>query len=96
MRLLLITLNEIPFNSLPHIRTKDNVDMDNNMVDNMGSTAVDVDSNMAGNSMDNMVLVLALDMGMGMGSGYMVVFHLQDLQTQHRQDHFAINVVLQN
>jgi len=94
MRLLLITLNEILFNSLPHIRTKGNVDMDNNMVDNMGSTAVDVDSNMAGNSMDNMVLVLAL--GMGMGSGYMVVFHLQDLQTQHCHDHFVINVVLQN
>ncbi|MCM3100190.1 hypothetical protein [Priestia megaterium] len=43
--------------------------MDNNMVGNM---AVDVDSNMAGNSMDNMVLVL------DMGSGYMVVFHLQE------------------
>lgn len=69
MRLLLITMNEILFNSLPHIRTKGNVDMDNNMVDNM---AVDVDSNMAGNSMDNMVLVL------DMGSGYMAVFHLQE------------------
>jgi hypothetical protein len=69
MRLLLITMNEILFNSLPHIRTKGNVDMDNNMVGNM---AVDVDSNMAGNSMDNMVLVL------DMGSGYMVVFHLQE------------------
>jgi len=62
-------MNEILFNSLPHIRTKGNVDMDNNMVGNM---AVDVDSNMAGNSMDNMVLVL------DMGSGYMVVFHLQE------------------
>ncbi|MBD8848080.1 hypothetical protein [Priestia megaterium] len=46
--------------------------MDNNMVDNMGNMAVDVDSNMTGNSMDNMVLVL------DMGSGYMVVFHLQE------------------
>ncbi|MFL0499135.1 hypothetical protein [Priestia megaterium] len=46
--------------------------MDNNMVDNMGNMAVD--SNMAGNSMDNMVWVLVLDMG----SGYMVVFHLQE------------------
>ena len=72
MRLLLITMNEILFNSLPHIRAKGNVDMDNNMVDNMGNMAVDVDSNMAGNSMDNMVLVL------DMGSGYMVVFHLQE------------------
>jgi len=72
MRLLLITMNEILFNSLPHIRTKGNVDMDNNMVDNMGNMAVD--SNMAGNSMDNMVWVLVLDMG----SGYMVVFHLQE------------------
>ena len=87
MRLLLITMNEILFNSLRHIRTKGNMDMDNNMVGNM---AVDVDSNMAGNSMDNMVLVL------DMGSGYMVVFHLQDLQTQHRHDHFATKVVLQN
>ncbi|KRF47273.1 hypothetical protein ASG98_17165 [Bacillus sp. Soil531] len=65
-------MNEILFNSLPHIRTKGNVDMDNNMVDNMGNMAVDVDSNMTGNSMDNMVLVL------DMGSGYMVVFHLQE------------------
>ena len=73
MRLLLITINEILFNSLPHIRTKGNVDMDNNMVGNM---AVDVDSNMAGNSMDNMVLVLVLVLDMG--SGYMVVFHLQE------------------
>jgi len=72
MRLLLITMNEILFNSLPHIRTKGNVDMDNNMVDNMGNMAVDVDSNMAGNGMDNMVLVL------DMGSGYMAVFHLQE------------------
>ncbi|WP_178390331.1 hypothetical protein [Priestia megaterium] len=47
--------------------------MDNNMVGNM---AVDVDSNMAGNSMDNMVLVLVLVLDMG--SGYMVVFHLQE------------------
>ena len=86
MRLLLITMNEILFNSLPHIRAKGNVDMDNNMVDNTGN--MDVDSN----SMDNMVLVLALDMG----SGYMVVFHLQDLQTQHRHDHLAPKVVLQN
>ena len=86
MRLLLITMNKILFNSLPHIRAKGNVDMDNNMVDNTGN--MDVDSN----SMDNMVLVLALDMG----SGYMVVFHLQDLQTQHCHDHFVINVVLQN
>lgn len=80
MRLLLITMNEILFNNLRHIRTKGNMDMDNNMVDNM---AVDVDSNMVGNSMDNMVLVSALDMG----NGYMVVFHPQGLQTQ---------VVLQN
>ena len=72
MRLLLITMNEILFNSLPHIRTKGNVDMDNNMVDNMGNMAVD--SNIAGNSMDNMVWVLVLDMG----SGYMAVFHLQE------------------
>ncbi|WP_175415549.1 hypothetical protein [Priestia megaterium] len=59
--------------------------MDNNMVDNTDNMAVDVDSNMMGNSMDNMVLVLvsALDMG----NGYMVVFHPQGLQTQ---------VVLQN
>ena len=90
MRLLLITMNEILFNSLPHIRAKGNVDMDNNMVDNTGN--MDVDSNSMDNSMDNMVLVLALDMG----SGYMVVFHLQDLQTQHRQDHLAPKVVLQN
>jgi len=90
MRLLLITMNEILFNSLPHIHAKGNVDMDNNMVDNTGN--MDVDSNSMDNSMDNMVLVLALDMG----SGYMVVFHLQDLQTQHRQDHLAPKVVLQN
>ncbi|SFH62173.1 hypothetical protein SAMN04487776_1453 [Priestia megaterium] len=88
MRLLLITMNEILFNSLPHIRAKGNVDMDNNMVDNTGNMGVDVDSN----SMDNMVLVLVLDMG----SDYMVVFHLQDLQTQHRHDHLAPKVVLQN
>ncbi|MFE0565542.1 hypothetical protein ACFW1D_24000 [Priestia megaterium] len=62
--------------------------MDNNMVDNTGNMAVGVDSN----SMDNMVLVLALDMG----SGYMVVFHLPDLQTQHHHDYFATKVVLQN
>jgi hypothetical protein len=86
MRLLLITMNEILFNSLPHIRAKGNVDMDNNMGDNTGNMDVDVDSN----SMDNMVLVL------DMGSGYMVVFHLQDLQTQHHHDHFAPKVVLQN
>ena len=79
MRLLLITMNEILFNNLRHIRTKGNMDMDNN-TDNM---AVDVDSNMVGNSMDNMVLVSALDMG----NGYMVVFRPQGLQTQ---------VVLQN
>ena len=90
MRLLLITMNEILFNSLPHIRAKGNVDMDNNMVDNTGNMDVDADSNSVDNSMDNMVL--ALDMG----SGYMVVFHLQDLQTQHRQDHLAPKVVLQN
>ena len=84
MRLLLITMNEILFNSLPHIRAKGNVDMDNNIVDNTGNMDVDVDSN----SMDNMVL--------DMGSGYMVVFHLQDLQTQHRHDHLAPKVVLQN
>lgn len=77
MRLLLITMNEILFNSLRHIRTKGNMDMDNNMV---------------GNSMDNMVVVSALDMG----NGYMVVFHLQDLQNQHRHNHFATKVVLQN
>ncbi|MHC5534618.1 hypothetical protein [Priestia megaterium] len=86
MRLLLITMNEILFNSLPHIRAKGNVDMDNNMGDNTGNMDVDVDSN----SMDNMVLVL------DMGSGYMVVFHLQDLQTQHRHNHLAPKVVLQN
>ncbi|MFE4030406.1 hypothetical protein ACFX4N_30185 [Priestia sp. YIM B13551] len=57
--------------------------MDNNMVDNTDNMAVDVDSNMVGNGMDNMVLVSALDMG----NGYMVVFHPQGLQTQ---------VVLQN
>jgi len=51
---------------------------------------VDVDNNSMGNSMDNMVLVL------DMGSGYMVVFHLQNLQTQHRHDHLAPKVVLQN
>ncbi|MED3979624.1 hypothetical protein [Priestia megaterium] len=62
--------------------------MDNNMVDSTGNMAVD--SNSVGNNMDNMVLVL------DMGSGYMVVFHLQDLQTQHRHDHFATKVVLQN
>jgi len=90
MRLLLITMNEILFNSLPHIRAKGNVDMDNNMVDNTGNMDVDVDSNSMGNSMDNMVLVL------DMGSGYMVVFHLQYLQTQHRHDHLAPKVVLQN
>ena len=90
MRLLLITMNEILFNSLPHIRAKGNVDMDNNMVDNTGNMDVDADSNSVNNSMDNMVL--ALDMG----SGYMVVFHLQDLQTQHRHDHLAPKVVLQN
>ena len=72
MRLLLITMNEILFNSLPHIRAKGNVDMDNNMVDNTGNMDVDVDSNSMGNSMGNMVLVL------DMGSGYMVVFHLQE------------------
>ena len=72
MRLLLITMNEILFNSLPHIRAKGNVDMDNNMVDNTGNMDVDVDSNSMGNSMDNMVLVL------DMGSGYMAVFHLQE------------------
>jgi len=83
MRLLLITMNEILFNNLRHIRTKGNMDMDNNMVDNTDNMAVDVDSNMVGNSMDNMVLVSALDMG----NGYMVVFHPQGLQTQ---------VVLQN
>ena len=70
MRLLLITMNEILFNSLRHIRTKGNM-VDNNMVDNTDNMAVDVDSNMVGNSMDNMVLVSALDMG----NGYMVVFH---------------------
>lgn len=90
MRLLLITMNEILFNSLPHIRAKGNVDMDNNMVDNTGNMDVDADSNSVDNSMDNMVL--ALDMG----NGYMVVFHLQDLQTQHHHDHFAPKVVLQN
>lgn len=90
MRLLLITMNEILFNSLPHIRAKGNVDMDNNMVDNTGNMAVGVDSNSMGKSMDNMVL--ALDMG----SGYMVVFHLPDLQTQHHHDYFATKVVLQN
>lgn len=90
MRLLLITMNEILFNSLPHIRAKGNVDMDNNMVDNTGNMDGALDSNSMGNNMDNMVL--ALDMG----SGYMVVFHLQDLQTQHRHDHFATKVVLQN
>ena len=90
MRLLLITMNEILFNSLPHIRAKGNVDMDNNMVDNTGNMDVDADSNSVDNSMDNMVL--ALDMG----SGYMVVFHLQDLQTQHHHDYFATKVVLQN
>jgi hypothetical protein len=79
-------MNEILFNSLPHIRAKGNVDMDNNMGDNTGNMDVDVDSN----SMDNMVLVL------DMGSGYMVVFHLQDLQTQHRHNHLAPKVVLQN
>lgn len=85
MRLLLITMNEILFNNLRHIRTQGNMNMDNNMVDNTDNMAVDVDSNMMGNSMDNMVLVLvsALDMG----NGYMVVFHPQGLQTQ---------VVLQN
>ena len=82
MRLLLITMNEILFNNLRHIRTKGNMDMDNNMVDNTDNMAVDVDSNMVGNT-DNMVLVSALDMG----NGYMVVFHPQGLQTQ---------VVLQN
>jgi len=92
MRLLLITMNEILFNNLRHIRTKGNMDMDNNMVDNTDNMAVDVDSNMVGNSMDNMVLVSALDMG----NGYMVVFHPQDLQTQHRHNHFATKVVLQN
>jgi len=92
MRLLLITMNEILFNSLRHIRTKGNMDMDNNMVDNTDNMAVDVDSNMVGNSMDNMVVVSALDMG----NGYMVVFHPQDLQTQHRHNHFATKVVLQN
>ncbi|MCR8998344.1 hypothetical protein, partial [Brevibacillus laterosporus] len=71
MRLLLITMNEILFNNLRHIRTKGNMDMDNNMVDNTDNMALDVDSNMVGNSMDNMVLVSALDMG----NGYMVVFH---------------------
>jgi hypothetical protein len=76
-------MNEILFNNLRHIRTKGNMDMDNNMVDNTDNMAVDVDSNMVGNSMDNMVLVSALDMG----NGYMVVFHPQGLQTQ---------VVLQN
>ncbi|MGF9944629.1 hypothetical protein ABEX44_15405 [Priestia megaterium] len=64
--------------------------MDNNMVDNTGNMDGALDSNSMGNNMDNMVL--ALDMG----SGYMVVFHLQDLQTQHRHDHFATKVVLQN
>ncbi len=83
-------MNEILFNILRHIRAKGNVDMDNNMVDSTGNMAVDVDSNSVGNNMDNMVLVL------DMGSGYMVVFHLQDLQTQHRHDHFATKVVLQN
>jgi hypothetical protein len=92
MRLLLIPMNEILFNSLPHIRTKGNVDVDNNMVDNTGNMAVAVDNNTVGNSMDNMVLVLALDMG----SSYMVVFHPQDLHTQHRHNHFATKVVLQN
>ncbi|WP_377263745.1 hypothetical protein [Priestia sp. YIM B13551] len=76
-------MNEILFNNLRHIRTKGNMDMDNNMVDNTDNMAVDVDSNMVGNGMDNMVLVSALDMG----NGYMVVFHPQGLQTQ---------VVLQN
>lgn len=90
MRLLLITMNKILFNSLPHIRAKGNVDMDNNMVDNTGNMDLDVDSNSMGNSMGNMVLVL------DMGSGYMVVFHLQDLQIQHRHDHLAPKVVLQN
>jgi len=92
MRLLLITMNEILFNSLRHIRTKGNMDMDNNMVDNTDNMAVDVDSNMVGNSMDNMVVVSALDMG----NGYMVVFHPQDLQSQHRHNHFATKIVLQN
>ncbi len=82
MRLLVITMNKILFNNLRHIRTKGNMDMDNNMVDNTDNMAVDVDSNMVGNT-DNMVLVSALDMG----NGYMVVFHPQGLQTQ---------VVLQN
>jgi len=90
MRLLLITMNEILFNSLRHIRTKGNMDMDNNMVDNTDNVAVD--SNMVGNSMDNMVVVSALDMG----NGYMVVFHPQDLQSQHRHNHFATKIVLQN
>ena len=84
-------MNEILFNSLRHIRTKGNM-VDNNMVDNTDNMAVDVDSNMVGNSMDNMVVVSALDMG----NGYMVVFHPQDLQTQHRHNHFATKVVLQN
>ncbi|MDC0705733.1 hypothetical protein [Priestia sp. AB] len=69
------------------------VDVDSNMVGNsMDNMVVDVDSNMVGNSMDNMVVVSALDMG----NGYMVVFHPQDLQSQHRHNHFAIKVVLQN
>ncbi|MDP9580507.1 UNVERIFIED_ORG: hypothetical protein J2X74_006436, partial [Bacillus sp. 1751] len=42
MRLLLITINETLFNSLRHIRTKGNMDMDNNMVDNTDNMAVDV------------------------------------------------------
>jgi len=83
-------MNEILFNSLRHIRTKGNMDMDNNMVDNTDNVAVD--SNMVGNSMDNMVVVSALDMG----NGYMVVFHPQDLQSQHRHNHFATKIVLQN
>ncbi|MES9757046.1 hypothetical protein ABWK29_11140 [Priestia megaterium] len=66
--------------------------MDNNMVDNTDNMAVDVDSNMVGNSMDNMVVVSALDMG----NGYMVVFHPQNLQSQHRHNHCATKVVLQN
>ncbi|WP_186326251.1 hypothetical protein [Priestia megaterium] len=81
MRLLLITMNEILFNNLRHIRTKGN--MDNNMVDNTDNMALDVDSNMVGNNMDNMAVVSALDMD----NGYMVVFHPQGLQAQ---------VVLQN
>ncbi|MED4268472.1 hypothetical protein [Priestia megaterium] len=50
-----------------------------------------MDNNMVDNR-DNMVVVSALDMD----NGYMVVFHPQDLQSQHRHNHFATKVVPQN